>query len=209
MNPSISHGLPPRLGSSLHEAMLRHAAPCSFYQVHPSNQDKIPCFISGFKVFLLEGSEDLGVVLLRPPARDIRLQLTEAASGVSNTKPCFVPIDGMHRGVSVDARGCEAPYLVRVKVWAVVDEYGVVSGVGSLRDGFPGGGQEAFLFPHGMKHYASERQISPDVTAGVTMTGLCNGRSAQLVPLLDRSTEVRGVPVLSAQATQPRRVAWL
>lgn len=208
MDVSVTHGLPARLGASQHESLLRHAAPCSFYYVHPNNEDKIPCFISGFKVCLLEGSEDRGVVILRPPSQDICLQTTEAASGVSNTKPCFVPIDGMHRGVSTDARGCEAPHLVRVKVFGVVDEYGVVDTAPS-RGGFPGAGQEAFLFPHGMRHHSSERGLSPDIAHGLTITGLYGRRTTQLVPLLNREQELRGVPVISSRSAQPSHVAWL
>ena len=209
MNVTLSHDLPPRLGISQHEAMLRHAAPCSFYLVHPSNSDKIPCFISGFKVCLIEGSEDLGVVILRPPPHDIRLQTTEAASGVSNSKPCFVPIDRMHRGVHTDARGCDAPHLVRVTVGAVVDEDGVVAVAGAARDGLPGGGQEAFLFPSGMKHYSTEKSMSPDIVSGLTITGLYGGRTTQLVPLLHQDRELRGVPVISVRDPQLCRIAWL
>ena len=209
MDASLSHGLPPRLGIAQHEAMLRHAAPCSFYLVHPNNTDKIPCFISGFKVCLVEGSEDLGVLIFRPPLQDIRLQTTEAASGVSTTRPCSVTIDGMHRGVTTDVRGCEAPNVVRIKVRAVVDEYGVVNCARASRDGFPTWGQEAFLFPNGMKHYSTERSISQDVVSGLTITGLYGGRTTQLVPLVQNTRELRGVPVISARDSQPSRIAWL
>lgn len=208
MDVSVAHGLPARLGNSQHDALVRHAAPCSFYLVQPSNQDKIPCFISGYKVCLIEGGEDLGLVVLRPAAQEIRLQTTEAASGVCNTRPCFVPIDCMHRGVTTNARGCEAPYLVRVKIRAVVDDNGVVH-ASSAQGSFPGAGQEAFLFPHGIKHYSSERGISPDIEHGLTITGLFRGRASQLVPLVNRDQGPRGIPVLPAQGGYPNHIAWL
>jgi hypothetical protein len=120
-----------------------------------------------------------------------------------------VPIDGMHRGVTTDVRGCEAPHVVRIKVRAVVDEYGAVNCARASRDGFPTWGQDAFLFPNGMKHYSTERPISRDVVSGLTITGLYGGRTTQLVPLLPSTRELRGVPVISVRGSQPSRIAWL
>lgn len=208
MNPSLSQGLPPRLGSAQLEGLLRNAAPCTFYHVHPANRDKIPCFISGYQVCLLAGQEEAGIVFLRPESHHLKLQLTDAASGVSSTKPCFIPIDGMHRAITTDAHGCAAPHLLRVRILAVVDEYGVARGRGSGGDGFPQQGYEAFLFPHGIRHSATERECSYEPHRGITISGLYGGRTATLEPLKPRLGEVRGIPVLCPRTGEPVATSW-
>jgi hypothetical protein len=209
MNITVSNGLPPRLGMNQHEGLLRHAAPCSFYHVHPANHDRIPCFISGYRVCLLDGQEGNGVLLLRPEGDQIKLQLTEAASGVSSSRPCFVPIDSMHRGVTTEPFGCAAPHLIRVKILGVVDEDGTLKTEGRSGEGFPRPGHEAFLFPQGVRHFTTEKGgcVTPDV--GVRLSGLCGGRITTLEPRMNPGGEVRGVPILCHRSGEPTATAWV
>lgn len=209
MNTVVSHGLPPRLGHSQHEGFLKHAARCSVFHVHPGNRDKIPCFVSGYRVCLLAGHEDAGIVFLRPERDQMRLQLTEAASGVSSMRPCFVPIEGMHRSITTDARGCVAPHLIRVRVLGVVDEYGVVQGRSLNRDGFPQSEQGAFLFPHGVRHRVTEREGPHSLERGLVMSGLYGGRTAILEPMTRQSADLRGVPVICPRTGEPVATTWV
>ena len=208
MNPSLSNGLPQRLGGSQHEALLKHAAPSTFFHVHPGNTDKIPCFISGYKVCLLAGQEGAGMVFLRPEREYLNLQLTDAASGVSSTRPCFVPIDGMHRAVAADAYGCAAPHLIRVRIMGVIDEYGVVQGRGFGNEGFPQTGQDAFLFPQGIRHSVTERENCEPPESGLKISGLFGGRTATLAPLRHSSHDHRGIPVLCPRTGDLVATMW-
>lgn len=209
MSSMLSHGLPERLSCSLVEGLLKHAAPCSVFYVHPANRDKIPCFISGYRVCLLSGQEGGGVLFLRPESSQMRLQLTDAASGVSSRRPCFVPIEGMHRAVTTDSQGCVAPHLVRVRVLGVVDEYGVVKSRGLGGEGFPQPEHQAFLFPHGVRHVVTEREVPPSPERGLTISGLYGGRTAILEPMTRHSGDLRGVPILSPRDGEPLATAWV
>lgn len=205
----VSHGLPPRLGQSQLEGLLQHAAPCSVYHVHPANHDRIPCFVSGYRVCLLEGDEGGGVLLLKPGQEHMKLQLTDAASGVSSTRPCFVPINSMHSAITTDSCGCAAPHLVRVKILGVVDEDGLVKGAGSKGEGFPQPGHETFLFPQGVRHFTTENGMSSIPKVGLRLTGLCGGRVTVLEPRMNHSAEIRGVPVLCRRTGEPIATAWI
>jgi hypothetical protein len=209
MNITVTNGLPPRLGMNQHEGLLRQAAPCSFYHVHPANRDRIPCFISGYRVCLLDGQEGNGVLLLRPERDNLKLQLTEAASGVSSYRPCFVPIDSMHRGVTTESSGCAAPHLVRVKILGVVDEDGIVKTEGQRGDGFPQPGHEAFLFPQGVRHFTTENGVRDVPAVGVRLSGLCGGRITILEPLKKACGEARGIPILCDRTGAPTATAWV
>ena len=200
--------LPPRLGQNHLELLERLAAPCTIYHVHPGNVDRIPCFVSGYKVFALAGSEERGVVVLHGGVDRMCAQRTDAASGVASQRPCFVPIDGMHRAVHVEAHEQADSSLLRVKVLAFVDEYGVVQSSSRVRDGFPGAGQEAYLFSRGIHHRASAYPITADLTPGVTLTGLFDRMSARLTPLTDQREGLVGIPVLSLSATEPVARLW-
>lgn len=135
-------------------------------------------------------------------------QRTDAASGVTSKRPCFVPIDGMNRAVHVEAHQEADSSLVRVKVLAFVDEYGVVQSSSRGRDGFPGAGQEAYLFSRGIHHRSSAYPITADLTPGVTVTGLFDGMSARLAPLAARRDGLAGIPVLSLNAHEPVGRLW-
>jgi hypothetical protein len=208
MQSMLSTALPPRLGQDCLGHLHRLAAPSTLYHVHPSNADRIPCFVSGYKVMFLAGSEERGVVILSGCGSDMHSQRTDGASGVASRRPCFVPIDGMHRDVCVDARGASEPYLVRVNVWAVIDEYGVVRHPTRTGDGFPGAGQEAYLFPNGIHHRTSEYAISPEIVMGLTVSGLCGGRSSQLTPITTPRTGLSGLPIVTLGGEQPVGRLW-
>ncbi len=209
MSALLFQGLPARLGHHQLEGLLRHAAPCSVYHVHPANHDRIPCFVSGYRVCLVEGEEGSGVLLLKPGQEHMKLQLTDAASGVSSTRPCFVPIDSMHRAITTDSSGCAAPHLVRIKIFGVVDEDGLVMRAGSTGAGFPQPGHETFLFPHGLRHFTSENGVSSIPKVGLRISGLCGGRVTVLEPRMNYSAEIRGIPVLCRHSGEPIATAWI
>lgn len=206
MHAMTSTVLPPRIGHQQLEQIHRLAAPSTIFHVHPGNCDKIPCFVSGYQAFALAGDEDRGIVVVRA-GDGTRAQRTDWASGVESTRPCFVPVDGMHRDVRVDIQGEAEPFLVRVKVLAVIDEYGVVRHSSQARDGFPGAGQEAYLFPRGIHHRASDYPITTELSQGVTFNGLYAGRSARLTPLVDPRGPT-GIPVLSWYDQEPGARLW-
>lgn len=178
------------------ESLQRLAAPSTVYHVHPRNDDKIPCFLSGYTTLALSGFEDRGIILLSGGVSALSAQRIDGASGVSSRRPCLVPIDGMHPGVHVEARGEGSSRLVRVNVFAVIDDYGVVRTSSLMREGFPGADQQVFLFTQGIHHRASEYPISPDIPQGVTLSGMCGGRSSQLTPILEERSHSAGVPVI-------------
>ena len=208
MQTTLSNDLPARLGARCLENLQRLAAPTTLYHVQPGNTARIPCFVSGLKVMFLDGAEDRGVVIVKGATPDMRLQRIDGASGVASRRPCFIPIDGMHGDVSLDVRGVAAPHLVRVSVFAVIDEHGIVHRSSGLRDSFPGAGQEAYLFPHGIHHRTGECHISPDIAHGLTMSGMIGGRTSQLTPIVGPQRDVRGVPVLGLHAHEPIRRIW-
>ncbi len=206
MQQITSTVLPPRIGFQQLELIQRVAAPSTIFHVHPGNSDKIPCFVSGYHAFALAGDEERGIVVVRG-VEGPRAQRTDWASGVESTRPCFVPVDGMHRDVRVDVQGESESVLVRVKVLAVIDEYGVVRQSSQARDGFPGAGQEAYLFPRGIHHRTSDYPMTTDISQGVTLNGLYGGRSARLTPLIERRS-ITGIPVLSWNAKEPVARLW-
>lgn len=209
MNAPQSYGLPARLGYNQLKGLSRYAATCSCYHVHPLNHDRIPCFISGFKVCLLEGQEGSGVLILRPEGDQLKMQRTDAASGVSSSRPCFVPIDSMHTGVTTESSGCAAPHLIRVKIFGVVDQDGILKEEGRRGDGFPQPGHEAFLFPGGFRHLTSEGSGRALPQVGLRLSGLFGGRVTILEPLMNRAEGPRGVPILSPRTGEPVATAWL
>lgn len=139
----------------------------------------------------------------------MKLQLTDAASGVSSTRPCFVPIDSMHSAITTDSSGCAAPHLVRVKILGVVDEHGVLKGAGSKGEGFPQSGHETFLFPQGLRHFTTEIGRSSIPKVGLRLTGLCGGRVTVLEPRTNHNAEIRGIPVLCRHTGKPIATAWI